>query len=47
MGFILGALVGFIYAHSIIATECDRLGGFYYNQKTYKCVLSNPNKENR
>lgn len=39
--FILGAyshVLGYAIAHSTIATECERLGGFYVENKTYKCV---------
>tara|TARA_R110000822_G_scaffold301108_1_gene424774 strand:- start:4215 stop:4382 length:168 start_codon:yes stop_codon:yes gene_type:complete len=30
--------LGDAIAHSTIATECKRLGGFYVGNKTYKCV---------
>ena len=28
---------GWIYAHSVIATECRKLGGFYVGKSTFKC----------
>lgn len=31
-------LGGWRYAHITIATECERLGGFFVDSKTYRCV---------
>lgn len=44
--FLIGLLIGCIvawwictaYTHVMIATECERLGGFFVNKKTFKCV---------
>ena len=38
VGLILGWLIGWYIAHATIAKECERLGGFYVNNKTFKCV---------
>ena len=38
VGIIIGWLLGWLVAHSVIATECRRLGGFYVGTKTYRCV---------
>lgn len=37
-GLWLGHQNGWIDAHRTIARECERLGGFYVNNKTYKCT---------
>lgn len=29
---------GWMFAHSTVAAECERLGSFYVGNKTYKCV---------
>lgn len=41
VGCIAGAIVfmlGWDCAHSTVAKECERLGGFYVGKKIYKCV---------
>lgn len=35
--FIIGWALCSRYTHIMIATECERLGGFFVNSKTYKC----------
>lgn len=35
LGVFVGAAVGWIAAHHQIAAECERLGGFFVNKKTY------------
>jgi len=35
---VFSYFLGDAIAHSTIATECERLGGFYVGNKTYKCV---------
>ena len=30
--------VGWVYAHQVVAKECERLGGFYVGKKVFKCV---------
>ncbi|WP_313082616.1 hypothetical protein [Pulveribacter sp.] len=35
--FLLGALCGWVYAHGVIAAECERLGGFYVGTNIYEC----------
>ena len=32
-----GWLLGYVMAHSEVARECERLGGFYVGTKTYTC----------
>lgn len=44
--FLIGLLIGGIvawwicsnYTHQMIAAECERLGGFFLDNKTFKCV---------
>ena len=38
IGFILAWFLCHAYTHYYIANECDRLGGFFVGDKTYKCV---------
>lgn len=35
----LGYQVGWTDAHTTVAKECDRLGGFYVGKKVYRCEL--------
>lgn len=35
--FIFGIWVGWVTAHSTVATECERQGSFYVGKKTFKC----------
>lgn len=35
---IVSALVGWVYAHHVVAKECERLGGFYVGKKVFKCT---------
>jgi hypothetical protein len=32
-----GLFIGYVSAHNIIATECERLNGFYVGSKTFIC----------
>lgn len=41
LALIAAGVAGWQYAHETVARECDRLGGFYVNQKTYICVQRN------
>lgn len=36
---LVGYRAGYEIAHMTIARECERLGGFYVDSKTYKCHL--------
>lgn len=36
---LLGWRLGYENAHLTIARECERLGGFYVQDKTYVCTL--------
>lgn len=49
MLFFIGLILGFIFAwrlaHITIANECERLGGFYVNNKTYKCISTEIHKD--
>ena len=38
VSMLLGLVFGWIVAHSIISTECDKLGGFYVDDKIYYCT---------
>lgn len=35
-------VIGYQKAHYEVATECERLGGFYVNDKTFVCALKSP-----
>lgn len=35
---LIGICIGWAVAHSTIADECRRLGGFYVGKSTFKCV---------
>lgn len=35
---IVGAYIGWVCAHSVVAKECKRLGGFYVSSTVFKCV---------
>lgn len=35
--FIFGVLLGWIFAHSEVSTECQRQGTFYVGDKDFKC----------
>lgn len=41
VGFLLALLSGYLFgwsrAHTVVATECERLGGFYVGDKVFKC----------
>lgn len=38
VGVIVGAWIGWRTAHVTVAAECERLGGFFVDQKVFKCV---------
>jgi Na+(H+)/acetate symporter ActP len=38
IGIAIGWLIGWSYAHYIVARECRLLGAFYVNDTVYKCV---------
>lgn len=38
LGFIIAWVLCHRYTHIMIASECERLGGFFVGDKTYKCV---------
>jgi len=42
--YVIGFSLGRSEAHSTIARECERLGGFYVGKKIYKCTLVTENK---
>lgn len=39
-GILFGLVMGWVIAHSTVATECTRLGAFYVGDTTYKCEVS-------
>lgn len=46
LGFIIAWFICHIYTHQMIAAECERLGGFFVNSKTYKCTaITNANND--
>ncbi|NNH35735.1 hypothetical protein HLH12_09280 [Acinetobacter sp. NIPH 2377] len=40
--FLLGFIVAWVlcsgYTHTMVALECERLGGFFVGKKIYKCI---------
>ena len=36
---IFGYFLGWVFAHSTVATECGKLGSFYVNEKIYECKI--------
>ncbi|MBJ8477210.1 hypothetical protein [Acinetobacter bereziniae] len=41
LGFIIAWALCHRYTHIMVASECERLGGFFVGSKTYKCILIN------
>ncbi|ENV33954.1 hypothetical protein [Acinetobacter gerneri] len=39
LGFIIAWYLCHRFTHIMIASECERLGGFFVGSKTYKCHL--------
>jgi hypothetical protein len=39
VGTLFGLVMGWVIAHSTVATECTRLGAFYVGSSTYKCEV--------
>jgi len=39
-GLVMGWIIGQIASASTIATECQKLGGFYVGSVTYECKVS-------
>ena len=39
LALISGFLVGWAAAHHMVAAECERLGSFFVDEKTYHCHL--------
>ena len=38
IAYFLGFCIGKQYAHDTIATECEKLGGFFVGNRTFKCI---------
>jgi len=38
LGLAIGLFVGWVIAHNVIATECQKLLGFYVGEKIYFCT---------
>lgn len=36
-GLTIGGFIGWSSAHNMIATECEKLNGFYVGNKTFIC----------
>lgn len=34
---LFGILIGWIFAHSSVATECQKIGAFYVGEHVYYC----------
>ncbi|MEG2445791.1 MAG: hypothetical protein RSA22_03825 [Acinetobacter sp.] len=37
LGFVIAWVLCHRYTHILIANECEKLGGFFVGNKTYKC----------
>lgn len=37
LAVIIGVLLGWGIAHGLVASKCDKLGGFYVNDTVYEC----------
>ena len=37
--FLMGSVFGWIFAHSTIATECEKLNSFYVSNRTFQCEV--------
>jgi hypothetical protein len=37
--FILGIVFGWIFAHSSVASECQKLNSFYVSDKVFNCEV--------
>lgn len=38
LGFILAWVICSVHTHTMIALECEKLGGFFVGKKVFKCV---------
>ena len=38
LAFLAGKWYGWVEAHHVVATECERLGKFFVGKKVYSCV---------
>ena len=38
----LGLLIGWVLAHSVIATECRKLGSLYVGKSVFNCTEAKP-----
>ena len=38
----LGFFIGWLYAHSVIANECRKLGRFYVGKSVFNCTETKP-----
>lgn len=46
LGFIIAWVLCHRYTHIMIASECEKLGGFFVGSKTYKCIaITNVNTD--
>lgn len=39
MAALIALMIGWVFAHNEVATECERQGSFYVGGKTYQCAL--------
>lgn len=47
IGIIVGLIWGWVYAHTAIAGECKKLGGFYVNDEVFECRLQTNKKKRK
>jgi len=39
LGFLVGSILSWVLAHSVVKRECQMLGGFYVNNTVINCTL--------
>lgn len=38
IGIVIGWSMGWVYAHTTVAQECEKLGKFYVGKKVFECT---------
>ncbi|WP_336033340.1 hypothetical protein [Acinetobacter bereziniae] len=47
IGFLIAWFLCHRYTHIMIAAECEKLGGFFVDSKTYKCIAITDSKQDK
>ena len=37
--FIVGTVFGWVFAHNVVASECQKLNSFYVGDKVFNCEV--------